>query len=222
MSARIILLRHGQTFSNVERALDTRPPGAELTERGRAQAADVGAELAGLLCAGDGELGSVERIVCSVALRAQQTALLAARAFEKAADAPRYSLPIDVTAGIHEISVGSYEMDTSEEAYRAYTTALRGWLDGDDNARIIGGENHRDLLTRYQPVLEDIAATQGEKDVIVVSHGAAIRVVARHAAALDPDFAFTGYLANCRFIVLEPRGKRFGEWTITRWADTAL
>src|SRR5699024_7142068 len=31
----------GQTFSNVERLLDTRPPGAELTERGREQATDV-------------------------------------------------------------------------------------------------------------------------------------------------------------------------------------
>ncbi|MDN6246993.1 MAG: histidine phosphatase family protein, partial [Corynebacterium casei] len=49
MTGRIILLRHGQTFSNVERLLDTRPPGAELTERGREQATDVGIELAHLV-----------------------------------------------------------------------------------------------------------------------------------------------------------------------------
>ena len=42
MTGRIILLRHGQTYSNINRALDTRPPGAELTERGREQAQEVG------------------------------------------------------------------------------------------------------------------------------------------------------------------------------------
>ena len=46
MTGRIILLRHGQTYSNIDRIMDTRPPGAELTERGRGQAEDVGRELA--------------------------------------------------------------------------------------------------------------------------------------------------------------------------------
>ena len=38
MSGRLVLLRHGQTQGNVERRLDTRPPGAELTDLGRDQA----------------------------------------------------------------------------------------------------------------------------------------------------------------------------------------
>ena len=38
MSGRLILLRHGQTHANVARRLDTRPPGAELTDLGRRQA----------------------------------------------------------------------------------------------------------------------------------------------------------------------------------------
>ena len=53
----------------------------------------------------------------------------------------------------------------------------------------------------------------------MVSHGAAIRTMATHAAGVDPDFAFAGYLGNCRFIVLEPGNRPFGEWNLVRWAD---
>ena len=35
---RLLLVRHGQTMSNVDRVLDTKVPGAPLTEEGRAQA----------------------------------------------------------------------------------------------------------------------------------------------------------------------------------------
>ena len=38
MSGRLILVRHGQSLANVERRLDTRPPGAALTDLGREQA----------------------------------------------------------------------------------------------------------------------------------------------------------------------------------------
>ena len=38
MSGRLVLVRHGQSHGNVERRLDTRPPGAELTDLGREQA----------------------------------------------------------------------------------------------------------------------------------------------------------------------------------------
>ncbi len=31
MSGRLVLVRHGQSFGNVDKRLDTRPPGAELT-----------------------------------------------------------------------------------------------------------------------------------------------------------------------------------------------
>ena len=223
MTGRIILLRHGQTFSNVERLLDTRPPGAELTERGREQATDVGIELAHLVAAWKGEQGRLRGFVTSVALRAQQTAMLAARSFESTVGLAPFSVDVDVRTGIHEVFTGDYEMSNSEDAHRSYSTALRGWLDGDVEARCPGGENYQDVLARYQPVLENIAAGLGDDDdVVVVSHGAAIRLVATHASGIDADFAFTGYIQNCRFVVLEPRGQGFGKWTVTRWADTEV
>ena len=38
VSGRLVLVRHGQSHGNVDRRLDTRPPGAELTDLGRDQA----------------------------------------------------------------------------------------------------------------------------------------------------------------------------------------
>ena len=215
MTGRIILLRHGQTFSNIDRVMDTRPPGAELTERGRGQAEDVGRELAEL-CA-----GRRVRFVCSIALRAQQTAMLAARAFGETAD--ERNVPVEVRTGLHEVFAGDHEMSGSEDTHREYMVALRGWLDGDESARMPGGESYVDVLERYQPVLEDLAAElEDDEDIVVVSHGAAIRVVTKHACGVDPDFAYTGYMPNCRFTLMEPQGQSFGQWTLKRWADTEV
>lgn len=215
MTGRIILLRHGQTFSNIDRIMDTRPPGAELTERGRGQAKDVGRELAEL-CA-----GRRVRFVCSIALRAQQTAMLAARAYGEAAD--ERGVPVEVRVGLHEVFAGEHEMSGSEDTHREYMVALRGWVDGDPEARMPGGESYVDVLGRYQPVLEDLAAElEDDEDIVVVSHGASIRVVTTHACGVDPDFAYTGYIPNCRFTLMEPQGRPFGQWVLRRWADTEV
>ena len=215
MTGRIILLRHGQTYSNIDRIMDTRPPGAELTERGRGQAEDVGRELAEL-CA-----GRRVRFVCSIALRAQQTAMLAARTYGEAAD--ERSVPVEVLVGLHEVFAGEHEMSGSEDTHREYMVALRGWVDGDPEARMPGGESYVDVLGRYQPVLEDLAAElEDDEDIVVVSHGAAIRVVTTHACGVDPDFAYTGYMPNCRFTLMEPQDKPFGQWVLRRWADTEV
>ena len=43
---RLVLVRHGQSHANVERRLDTRPPGAALTDLGRDQARTFAHDLA--------------------------------------------------------------------------------------------------------------------------------------------------------------------------------
>ncbi|RSZ64734.1 histidine phosphatase family protein [Corynebacterium hylobatis] len=223
MTGRLILLRHGQTYSNVARRLDTRPPGAELTDTGRNQAWNVGEELVEFCGAGNGSAGRLGAVISSVALRAQQTALLAMNAFEQSAGLEEFSMRIDVLPGIHEIYAGEHEMLADDDSHRSYATALRGWLDGDDSALIPGGETYLELMGRYQPVMEELVlahlADGASRDVLMVSHGAAIRTMATHAAAVDPDFAFAGYLGNCRFIVLEPGDRPFGQWKLVRWAD---
>lgn len=223
--SRIILIRHGQTTSNVDRLIDTRPPGAELTDLGRQQARDLGHELAEYCGVGDGHFGRIAKVYSSIAIRAQQTAMHLTASLGQAAGLDARAMPVETVMGIHETAAGDCEMRGDEEAHRTYAYALAGWMTGDKQARTPGenGEGIDDILGRYQPVLENIVASDlsGDQpqDVLVVSHGAAIRLVSRHATGVDPEFAFAGYLPNCRFIVLEPSGQEFGRWKLVRWAD---
>ncbi|AKK04175.1 histidine phosphatase family protein [Corynebacterium epidermidicanis] len=215
MTGRLILLRHGQTYNNQRRTLDTRPPGAELTDLGRSQAAAVGEDLVGLT-----GIAPAPYIVSSIAIRAQQTAVAIAAAYDVALGLAQGSTPIDVRTGIHEIFAGTMEGQQGEEAAATYTQAFHGWLYGDEKARLPEGENYLEVLARYQPVLESLIPVLAERDCIVVSHGAAIRTVSTHATDVDPDFAFGAYLPNCRFVILRPGEAPFGQWTLERWADT--
>lgn len=221
MSSRIILLRHGQTHSNVNRILDTRPPGAELTELGRQQALNVGAELAEFCGAGNGSTGRLNTVISSVALRAQQTAVLAMSAFERAAGKGQNTVRIDVRAGLHEVYAGDYERHNDDAAHRVYADVLRRQLEREEAAALPGGETYPQVLERYRPVLEDLRSEQlkGDQDALVISHGTAIRTAATYATGVDGDFAFAGYLANCRYIVLEPGEAEFGQWKLVRWGD---
>ncbi len=66
---RLLLIRHGQTTSNVRRALDTSLPGAALTDLGWSQARAAGEQLAD-----ERRDGAPLAMVSSQALRARQTA----------------------------------------------------------------------------------------------------------------------------------------------------
>src|SRR5690625_5937445 len=89
---RLILVRHGQTSSNVADLLDTGDPGADLTELGREQAAAVPRSLAG---------EQVDAVYASNLVRTQQTAgpLLEVR-----------GLSLRVRPGIREIRAGAQEL----------------------------------------------------------------------------------------------------------------
>ncbi|MCZ9309578.1 histidine phosphatase family protein [Corynebacterium uberis] len=212
MARRIILLRHGRTYSNVIRALDTRPPGAELTDEGREQARAVGRELA--------QLPAVElaTITCSVALRAQQTAMLAAQTYHQQRGwAPR-AVPVTVAPGLHEVNVGDLEMRTDAAAHTTYESLLRELIAANPAAAMPEGEDLAAVSQRARTALGAVAAgTSG--DALVVSHGGFIRVAAALATGCDPDFAYSHPLTNCRFIILTPGTADFGRWGIERWGD---
>ena len=211
---RIVLLRHGQTVSNLNRVIDTRPPGAELTEAGIAQALQAGVELFD-------HCG--QRLVAaysSVAIRARQTAELAVGSYEGVAGKASTSVPVNVVEGIHEIDLGDLEGRSDAAAYSSYLEHLGGWLRQDPSIRVGGGENYEELLKRFHPTLEAIMAenTDTDGDVLVVSHGGAIRVFAALASGLDAEQAVEAYIPNCGFVILNPDGNAFGHWAVEYWA----
>jgi broad specificity phosphatase PhoE len=199
---RLVLVRHGRSTANVARILDSAPPGAPLDELGREQAAHLGVRLADR---------PVRAVHASRALRAQETAEPVAAA---------HGLPVDVVDGVHEVFVGDLEGRSDPAALAAFNEVYAAWWRGDLDARLPGGESALDLRARYLPAVERIVAdAAGDGDVVLVSHGAAIRLV---AAALLGDTAETWYVPNTGLVVLRPTfvGPDSEGWVLESW-DTA-
>ncbi len=200
---RLLLVRHGQTHSNVEGALDTGTPGADLTDLGRAQADAAGTVLAER---------PIEAIYCSPLVRTQQTA---------APLAERLGLRPTIIEGLREVSAGDLEMRTDLEAGLAYHDVLVDWLvKGDLGARLPGGESAEEFLTRFDAAVDEIRAS-GHRTALIVSHGAAIRTWVGLRGTAEPADRWqeqaTERLHNtgCIELELDPSGG----WRVVDWRN---
>jgi broad specificity phosphatase PhoE len=193
---RLALVRHGETASNVARALDTRPPGAPLNERGRAQAEALARRLLD-----DPVVGPISAVHASVATRARQTAEPVAAAL---------GLEVSVVDGAHEISVGELEKRADPQAREQFEAVYAAWTRGDLDARLPGGESARELRARFTTAVAEVTAG-ATGTVVLVSHGGAIRL---GAAALLGDTAETAYLVNTGVVVLGANG---AGWELVHW-----
>jgi len=206
VSGRLILLRHGQTHANVARRLDTRPPGAELTDLGRRQARRFARSRS----------DAPALVLHSAAVRAAQTA---------AEIAAEFALTPTHVEGIHEVQAGDLEDRSDDDAINRFRAVYQRWHEGDLDQAMPGGETGREVLDRYLPVLEEVrvrylddghgGSTSG--DVVVVSHGSAIRLVAATLAGVDRRFALERHLDNTESVVLERAAG--GRWRCVQWGS---
>ncbi|MEU2226957.1 histidine phosphatase family protein [Streptomyces sp. NPDC012751] len=200
---RLLLVRHGQTPSNVDHLLDTAVPGPGLTPLGEAQAAALPGALAG---------EDVEALYASTLIRTQRTAapLAAARGLE-----------VIVRDGIRELSAGDLEMlpGHTPQAER-YLRTVFAWAAGDTALRMPGGESGEEALARFDAVVAEAAAS-GAGTVVMVSHGAAIRVwTAARADNVDVAFAAARPLENTGVVVLE--GSPSDGWKALSWEGAVV
>lgn len=200
MSGRLVLLRHGQSYGNVERRLDTRPPGAELTPLGRDQAR--------AFARGSGRPAMLAH---SVATRATQTAGVIGVEVE---------LGTQEVSGIHEVQVGKLENRSDDEAVAEFNEIYERWHRGELDVPLPGGETGNDVLDRYVPVLTELRMRylddhEWNGDIVVVSHGAAIRLASAILAGVDGNFALDNHLDNAESVVLAPITD--GRWSCVRW-----
>jgi broad specificity phosphatase PhoE len=130
-TTRIILARHGEATYPSNNGDDV--SGGILTELGRSQARALGDRLRNQ---------DIAAIVCSELSRATQTARIAAEILH---------LPVDVRAGLHEYQAGDEPYDL-----QSLGASLLGWLNGNLQARILGGESGEEVAQRIHPVLDDL------------------------------------------------------------------
>ena len=201
MSGRLILIRHGQSHANVERRLDTRPPGADLTDLGVQQARDFARA----------RTSPPSLLLHSVARREAQTAA--------AIGDESLVAPTEVD-GIHEVQAGDLEDRVDDEAIAEFNRVYQCWLAGDLAVPMPGGESGHQVLDRYLPVLQDLRLRHLDDrawtgDIVVVSHGAAIRLAAATLAGVETSFVLDHHLANTEAVALAPITD--GRWSCVQW-----
>ena len=189
---RLILARHGRTAGNVVKALDSKPPGLPLDDVGLGQADDLARRLA---------REPVSAVHASRAVRAQQTAAPVAAA---------HGLPVDVIDGVQEVFCGDLEGRTDHPSRAAFERVYQAWLRGELEAHLPGGESALDLRARFLPAVDAVTADAPDT-VVVVSHGAAIRLA---VGAMLGESAETRYVPNAGIVVLTGAA---GRWTLEHW-----
>lgn len=201
---RLILVRHGQTPSNVLGLLDTAPPGPGLTDLGVAQAEQVPVALRG---------ETIVAVFASTARRAQETA---------APLAGQRGLPVEIRDGLREIAAGDWEMAGDETSVHGYLATIGRWMTGELDLRVPGpaGESGREVLQRFDIVIDEVAApTLGAAQAaVVVAHGAVIRLWASvRSGNLRPGFGAHHRLANTGIVILD--GTVAAGWQCRSWTD---
>jgi probable phosphoglycerate mutase len=195
---RLLLLRHGQTPSNVGGLLDTANPGPGLTSLGERQAASVPYALRDR---------QVDAIAVSPLVRTSFTAAPLARA--------RGIEPL-VVEGLQEIEAGELEMAGDHAAHQRYLGTAFAWARGEVDRAMPGGPDGRTFLGRYDGAVAAIAA-RGWDSVVVVSHGAAIRAWASaRVKGVDVDHVERTALANTGLVEID--GDPVGGWRLVGWA----
>ncbi len=181
--------------------LDTRPPGRELTDLGREQARTFA----------HGWPHDIGMVAHSVAVRASQTA---------AEIGAELNLDPHELEGIHEVQVGELEDRNDDAAVEEFSAIYQRWHEGELDLRMPGGESATQVLDRYVPVITQLRMRYLDddawhRDIIVVSHGAAIRLVAATLAGVDGSFALDHHLPNAESVVLTPITD--GRWSCLHW-----
>lgn len=199
---RLILVRHGQTAANIDRALDTAAPGAPLTPLGHEQAEAV----AEVLMRED-----VVGIFSSHLTRTIQTASPLAR---------RLGLAPVVLPGIREIRAAELEMRSDLPSVLEYHRTVDAWAHGTIDIRMRGGESGREVFARFNASIEVARSAVGDGVAVFFSHGAIIRTWAGyHARNVDAAFATGRVVVNTGIVILDSDG---AGWMVRRWMDESF
>jgi broad specificity phosphatase PhoE len=164
----VYLVRHGATDSNLGEGAYAGWRDLELAPLGVAQARRTADRLRGL------RLG---RVLCSDLRRAVQTAEIIAR--------PHDLVP-EIVPAWRELNYGEWDGLTAQQVEQRWPGALQR-LSEDADYPVPGGETLSEVLARVLPALEALVPSAGEgadRDVVVVSHKATIRVLLCHLMGL--------------------------------------
>ncbi len=199
-SARLCLVRHGETAWNAERRLQGHLD-VPLNEAGRLQAEAAACSLAAQTFA-----AAYSSDLC----RARETAIAAARAL---------ALDLTIEPELRERHYGDFQGLTYDEARERFPTEYdRFHARNADFAFTGGGESLTAFAARIRRVLSRIASAHPGQQVLVVTHGGVLDIAHRLTSgrSLEAKRDFT--IPNAALNWIEFDG---AAWRLVAWADEA-
>ena len=155
---RLILVRHGQSQSNLERVF-TGQGNTQLTELGRLQAQNTADYL---------KDRHIDRIYASDLSRAMDTA------YPTAQD---HGLEIIPRRELREIYAGEWEGNRYEDLILRYPNEYTCWLQDIGNACPNGGESVKELASRIYTEIDRILQENRGKCVAIFTHATPVRMM---------------------------------------------
>ncbi|HEY2593228.1 MAG TPA: histidine phosphatase family protein [Chloroflexota bacterium] len=182
---RILLARHGETVFNVEGRWQGQAD-SPLTERGRAQAAELARALA------DEQIAAVYSSDLG-------------RAASTAADvASLHQLEVREEPRLREIDVGAWTGKQRDEINAAYPGGLKAWATRPSHYQLPDGEQIRDAQARALDFFSQRMPAHLGQTVVVVSHGAVCQTILVNAmGGTVNDLWLKEGVDNCQISRLE-------------------
>jgi len=153
----VILVRHGETAWNLEQRYQGQED-SPLSDLGLFQARRVGQFLS---------KRPIAAVYTSDLGRAVQTAQLIAE---------HHQLTPTLDQRLREMSFGVWEGLTRKEVAERYPELYYGRLQDRSSHPIPGGEDPADVVRRFRGCLEELVDRHAGETIVVVSHGAALRL----------------------------------------------
>ena len=153
---RIFFARHGESTANLLHVFSNRALDHPLTEKGRAQAADLARRLTD---------EGITRVCASPVPRAVETAHIIAAMLD---------VEVYYSEALREFDVGVFEGRCDANAWQEFSELLKRWLTlGLLDEKIPGGESYVDVQARFVPYIEALVAEFGhtKENILVISHG---------------------------------------------------
>jgi alpha-ribazole phosphatase len=176
----LILVRHGRTPANALGLLQGRLDQA-LDDVGQRQAQEVAAAVRA-------SVASIDRVIASPLLRAQQTAAA-------------FGLPVETDERWLEISYGVYEGVAMSNVPRDV------WHNWRQDLSFVpeGGESMGEMDRRVRTACEDLAAEARETNLVVVSHVSPMKAAVAWALGTDLAISWRTHLAQASVCRIEVR-----------------
>ena len=180
----LILVRHGESSGNRDRIFATSPHDLPLTELGYAQALSAARRIA--------QLYRPRIVISSAYVRASETARVIAGSL---------GVPLDIQPDLHEREVGVHR-GRSYDSFRQAPDydAKRPWAWKPE-----GGESYEEVQARVGPILDRLAKTHRDQDIVIVSHGGVMTTLWAYAAETWDEAHVP---PNCGMVLIEhgPQG----------------